>query len=184
MFTFNYNYSDDDFLRFNLNHARHSKAGKRAIFKLRLIPPVCFIAVILIEYLSNRDLTVTAIASAMAAILCVIWILCAPAYLKLATKRGVKRMSRDGALPYAKAGTLTIGEDGIRDENEDGCSFFKWEKVERTDVVIPDGIYIYVGAQRALMLTNGTFADEKEKNAFISFLTKVTDPNTVNYFNK
>lgn len=175
MFQFNINLTDEDYFEYNKYITFHTPAGKKQMRKMRILIAVLSLLIGVSVLLRNPIDTVRIIAAAViAAAFCAIFQAVWKPLMALSIKTQLKRMKKNGKLPYYACAELTFDDDAIRQTTETSRSEEQYRSVERICRVPGKVIYIFIDSARAYLLPAASFASQEEVDAFISFLEAKT----------
>ncbi|PUB09925.1 hypothetical protein [Paenisporosarcina sp. OV554] len=89
-----YNITEEDYIKFNLYHIKHSKTGVQALRFQRYLPPASIIAMsLLMTIIFDSSLIVML---TMSLLMSIPWLIFFPEYFKNSVKQNVKKMLREG----------------------------------------------------------------------------------------
>jgi len=175
IFQFHYTITDDDYIKFNLNHALNTKIGKKASLISKLAVPVLSALILLMLSLFSGDFGLLLTG----AILCIFWIVFFKKITLRNIKKNVRMMKKSGRLPYNEYGTLTFEENFICDAaptQETKTSYNLIEAIYTTD----EAIYIYISAASAIILPYRFIENQTVFNKLVDFLQKKTGKSIIN----
>lgn len=166
MFKVEYKISENDYLLFNEYHLLNSASGKRNLLGYRLIlPMICLLSILL--YTVAKSLTGSYVA--VLSIATILWLLFSKKLLVSGMKRNIKKLARDGKLPYSKEGVLIFDEDFINDINTTTESKTRYSCIEKC-CITENAIYLYFSAMQAYIVPMSAFSTEEDKQEFIKFI--------------
>lgn len=160
--------NDEDYLEYNMYHFMHSQAGKRQLVYVRFVGPAICALVFLWIWLFCEPLLVVIEGIALA-VFAVIWEIQANKIVFRNLIRTIRKMKKDGKLPYAKETKVEFLEDEIiqkTDQQEHKYSYTVVEKICESE----KAMYIYVNAVQAVIVPKNCFRDTEEKNQLLDFL--------------
>ena len=162
-----YTVSEDDYLAFNIYHARHTPNYKRSIIGLCLLLPVLLAAatpLVLIAFSNISPWIWTAVAVAAGGL----WALAIPSRFEALIRRHIKKIIK-GRSEFVGAFSLGLQEGvlvyaGNNEKNEIAYS--------RVDKIVQDGelIFLFLGPLSAIIVPTAAFADDSQKQAFFTLL--------------
>lgn len=166
----NYDLIQEDYLNFNVFHAKNSEAVQGNLKIQRYITPVIFL--IIPFFLKNRVDPPFWYWMIWFSITYILWVIFYPRHYYWIIKRSVKKMLKEGKNKgMLGSKTIELNEDNIISAGENSESNVKWSTVERYKET-KDYIYIYISAVEAYIVPKRAFKDEKEKEEFIKILDK------------
>lgn len=172
MLELQYRIAEEDYLRFNREFLLHSKNGKRALWAYRLTAILCSACFVLLAALEG-DLRKTAALAAVLALFCAVMWLSARKLLLRTCDRSIRRLKKDGKLPYSEAGTLTFAQEDIREENAQAVTTCRYDAIERT-VLSHGSVYVFFSAMQAFILPESAFSGGEERQALLDLLREKT----------
>ena len=160
--------TDDDYIRFNQFYATRTKRGKRFLLPLRLMPPMVFTPLLLLDVLKGENgWTFYVIFAILALPGCIAWFFLAPAYLRWSIRRRIPRLKKTGKLPYTPDADFTWDEESFTETTENSTHRVPFGEIEHF-YVMPDYAFIFVDAMRGYLIPR--FASHPEIEEFIDFL--------------
>lgn len=164
---------EEDYINYNIDHAKKSSSVKKNIMTQRLLGPILFLT---IPFVIRRYteiplwywLTLFGICS-------VVWIVFYPKYFNWEMTRRVKKMLKEGNNEniFIKR-KITLSSQGILEISAIGETNIAWEKVEKVEET-DEYIYIYISSISAHIIPKRVFKDENEKQMFIKEIKKYHD---------
>jgi hypothetical protein len=164
-----------DYIDFNLYHAKTSQAVKKSLFFQRFGPPVLFLVLsFLLEAITVIPLLYWLIAFSVVAVL---WILFYPAYLNKILTNRISRMVDEGKnKDLLGRRVMIIDEKGIEGKSENGETRIAWSGVER--IVSADHfILIYTSSISAYIIPGRAFATDQDRDAFLEYINRQKSDN-------
>lgn len=164
---------EQDYINFNIDHAKKASALKKNILMQRILGPIIFslfpfIIRMYTEILMWYWVTIFGILS-------VSWYVFYPKYFNWEMARRLKKMLKEGnnenILIQRK---IRLSEQGILETSPIGETNISWsqvDKVEETD----EYIYIYISSISAHIIPKRVFSDEDEKQMFMRVISKYYD---------
>ena len=169
MYQFRYMLNDHDYLEFNKHHLLNAPANKKAWRIMRPIAPIIFSIILLVSVLNGDDLPVIIAQLVVYTIASVMWIFVAKPYGMFFMKLSIKRMKKDGKLPYGKDVWLCFEEDFLIETTTETEAKMKYTNLERIEVG-KNAVYIYISAIQALIIPFYAFESNEQKEALLAFL--------------
>ncbi len=172
MLEFRYRVTEEDYLRFNREFMLHSKGGKTILWTYRLTAIICSACFVLLAALVGDLRKAAALAAGLALFCAAMW-LNAKKLLLRTCDRSVRRLKRDGKLPYSETGTLTFSQDDIREENAQSTAAYHYDAIERT-ALSRGAVYVFFSAMQAFILPESAFSGDEERQALLGLLKEKT----------
>ena len=151
--------NDNDYIEFNYSYLKHSKLGKYSILATRIsfivIMFIFVLALLFIDIEKGLVLTV-ALVGVVAAVL---WWILVPFMMRRNIKNNIKKIKKDGKLPYHDKTVIEFLDDKIVEKSEQGEVIIKYSDI----VNVCDEkkyIYIYYGAMQAFILPKKDITNE------------------------
>ncbi len=145
------NLTDDDYLRFNLFYANHSKAGKRSMKMIRILFPILALSFLLVLFFAGAKPGLLATEAVVLAVGMVVWYLRAPRMMERNVRKNIDRIKADGKLPYHAESEIVFEDTRIVEKNETGEFHVAYRDIE--NVYAEEAyLYIFYGAIQAFIL--------------------------------
>lgn len=143
---FKINLTDDDFIAFNTYYIFQSRAGKRSILIGRCSILIAAILVLIVSFVMKGGSRVVLIEGIILLVLAVIWFVLYPNLIKRNIAKRVRKLRREGNLPYESEVELSFSDTGITEKTETTC-----RETPYTDFreVTEAGQYIYLAKHTA-----------------------------------
>ncbi|WP_157964165.1 YcxB family protein [Exiguobacterium sp. TNDT2] len=145
-----YELTEDDYTRFNLNHIKRSKTSKRMLILQRTIGPIMFLGAsfVLATWLQETGwwwYGTYGVAS-------ILWFLYYPKYFERHVRKQTRRLIGErGNEGMIGPHTMNLDEDGLRDVNEFGETRASWAGIKEV-VEEDDYVYLYNSSVSAHIL--------------------------------
>ncbi|NCC87003.1 MAG: YcxB family protein [Clostridia bacterium] len=174
MFEFKITLNDDDYILFNQYHLLNSPSGKKSFmfFKI-LFPLICFMY-LLILFGATSDFELSLILTIPMIISSILWIVYSKKNFLKPIKKRIKKMKKEGNLPYNKESILTFDDEFMHEitpSTETKTNYSLIEKIAVTE----KAIYIYLNSISAYIIPTTTFSEETEKLKFLEFINSKTN---------
>lgn len=174
MFEFKITLDDDDYLLFNQYHLLNSPVGKRNLMTFKMIIPfICFMFVVVI-FIVNPDFQLLLIEAILMTILSILWICYSKKIILKSMKKGLKKMKKEGRLPYSNEAIIKFDDESIHEISPNTESKTKYSLVEKI-AVTEKAIYIYFSSVQAYILPVTAFSEDAEKQKFLEFINLKVD---------
>ncbi|WP_033542146.1 YcxB family protein [Planococcus sp. CAU13] len=162
----NYKLTEEDYIGFNLFHAKNSKAIKKQITLQRILVPVMYIVLaILAAYFLDVPFLVLFIPLLAVAIL---WFLFYPAYFYRLIKRNATKMIREGKNDALLGQhTMIFTEHGLREISPKGEMSLSWSGIENYGED-DSGFYLYNSGMSALIIPKRELRDTEGVGSFLA----------------
>jgi len=102
-------------------------------------------------------------------ILSVLWIIFSKNILIKSLEKNLKKLKKEGKLPYIKESEVKLDDEGIHINSSDTESKIKYSMVEKI-VEAEKAIYIYIASIQAIIIPVNIFLDDMEKAKFLEFI--------------
>lgn len=169
----NYELVEQDFLEFNIHHARNSATIKRSILLQRCLGPVMFL--IMPFYATKQTGIPLWYWMIIFYTISIIWFVFYPRYINWQISRGTSKMLREGRNQNIFGNrSIILMPEGIREiglHMEEKVSWSSIERIEETE----DYIYIYISSVSAYIIPIKAFKDIEIKEAFKGELDRYMD---------
>ena len=157
----------EDYIRFNIFHAFHSKTSKRAILLSRCIPAIVCCILFVLDPPIGMPIDFWLLQIGLLAPFCIAYYLLYPKLHKWLIRRNVSKLKKEGKLPYHEDADLDFGDDAFIETTSDSAITVKYSDIlsihETTDAV-----YIMIGALTTIILPLRDLGDQK--NALLALL--------------
>ncbi len=171
MYTFQYEYTNDDHLEFMLCHYFSNPAyRKRVMMNRYLIPAMNMAIAILLGSIFDDLLTNCTIFGVPSAA----WILFHRKRMVWNIRRNMKWVEKTGKHCYSGVSRTVFGEEKITEITEDSETSIHYSAIERI-IVGKNALYLYRCATTVLALPFRVFTTEEEKEAFLAFIRQKTN---------
>lgn len=179
MFEFHYNITEDDYVKFNLNHSLHTKIGKRTVLTMQLCVPCIFAVLILLSLIKDISFSFLMTQIIIYGIGSIFWIIFYRKSILRNIKKSVRTMKKSGRLPYTENGTLIFDENYICEHTalqETKTAYSLIEAIYTTN----EALYIYNSAISAIMLPYRFIESQEVFNSLMDFLQEKTGKTIIN----
>lgn len=174
MFEFKTTLDDEDYLLFNQYHLLNSPLGKKSFMAFRfIIPFICFMFVV-IFCIAGSDLQLILIEAIFLTISSILWVGCSKKMILKSMKNRIKKMKKEGRLPYNNEGILKFDDESIHEITPNTESKTNYSLIEKI-AVTEKAIYIYFSSVQAYILPVTAFSEEMEKLKFLEFINSKVD---------
>ena len=135
-----YNLTEEDYLNFNLYHAKNSKTVAKSLLIQRFLSPIIFlIAAFIFSWIDDVSLVGSLITFSIIGIL---WIVYYPKYFYRLIIRNSKKMFKEGKNDgLLGEHCMMLSDEGIVDANPNGETKVKWAGIKRFE---EDDKYLYI----------------------------------------
>lgn len=169
--TIEYNVSEQDFVNFNLFHAKHSKQAKNA--KLLSVyggAALCFFMLVFVLVVMRGYDTVS--VCVYGAIIAILWVIFFPKYYEFRVKKILaKHISEGKNNDFLGHQKLTLQEDCMEKISDSSTIHIKYTAIEKIAHDY-DCVFVYVGAIQAFIIPFSAFPDAEQKSRFIEEIRK------------
>ncbi len=160
-----YNLTEEDYINFNMFHAKNSTTVKRALNLQRFISPIIFI---ILSFVLSKIGSIPFLGLFITFLLVsVLWIIFYPKYFYSYMIRNSKKMIKEGKNDGLLAGHhMILSEEGIVDSNANGETKVTWSGI-KTLSEDQDNLYIYNSSVSAYILPKRELDDVEEIKSFL-----------------
>lgn len=155
---YNIDLNDNDYIEFNYSYLKHSKIGKYSLLATRISFPfamfIFVLALLIIDIERGLVFTVTMVA----VLSTVLWWFIVPAMMRWNIKKNIKKIKKDGKLPYHEKTSIEFLDDRIVETYEQGENIVKYSDVFNV-YNEKEYLYIFYGAMQALILPERCIGD-------------------------
>lgn len=161
----NYKLNEEDYLDFNLFHAKNSPAVQKQVTMQRIFVPVLYIVLaILASIFLDMPFLILFIPFLIIGIL---WSIFYPAYFYRLIKRNATKMMREGKNEgVLGAHKMIFTEDGLREISPKGELSISWSGIENFGEG-PSGFYLYNSGLSALIIPKKELGNSEEVGGFL-----------------
>lgn len=161
----NYKITEQDYIDFNVFHAKNSKAVKKQVTTQRILVPIMYIVLsILAAVFLDMPFLVIFIPFLLVGIL---WYLYYPAYFYRLVKRNSTKMMREGKND-AVIGLhkMIFTNEGLREISPRGEMTVSWSGIEEL-VEGETGFYLYNSGMSALIIPKKELSNSRQVSEFL-----------------
>ncbi|MFD1030235.1 YcxB family protein [Metaplanococcus flavidus] len=161
----NYKLTEEDYIDFNLFHAKNSKAVKKQVTMQRVLVPVMYI---ILAFLGLVFLDMPFLFLFIPFLLMgILWFIFYPAYFYRLIKRNSTKMMREGKNEgVLGAHKMIFTEDGLREISPKGEMSISWSGIESFGED-PSGFYLYNSGMSALIIPKKELGNSEEVSRFL-----------------
>lgn len=154
--------TDEDYIRFNIFYANHSKAGKRALYLARIAFPVLSLAVLTVFFGAGAEYGKIAVHAILFLAVSFLWVFYVPKVIEKSIRKNINKMKEDGKLPFHEHAQIEFQEDKIVEKNEQEEVRVKYTDIEQI-CLTSEYLYIFYSAVQAFILPYRCLGDDKER---------------------
>lgn len=169
MYEFKITLNDNDYLLFNQYHLLNSPTGKKTVMLLKFFIPFICILFVVKFYIEKADFQLILIEAILMSMISIIWIGYSKKILLKSVKKYIKKIKKDGRLPYSNEAILKFDDESIYEITPNTESNTKYSLVEKI-AVTENAIYIYFSSVQAYIVPVTAFSEEMEKLKFLEFI--------------
>lgn len=173
MFEFKITLDDDDYFLINQYHLLNSPAGKKTLMYFRSIIPVICLMVVVVFGIAGSDSLLILIEAILLTILSIFWVIYSKKILLNSMKKSIKRLKKEGKLPYSNEAILKFDDESIYEITPNTENKTRYSMIEKI-AVTEKAIYIYFSSVQAYILPVTSFSGEMEKIKFLEFINMKT----------
>lgn len=162
----NYKLTEEDYIDFNVFHAKHSQAVQKQVKLQRILVPLMYIvlAVLATSFLDVPFLVLFIPLVAVA----VLWFLFYPAYFYRLIKRNATKMMREGKNDAVLGEhTMIFTDQGLREISPKGEMSVSWSGIENYGED-DSGFYLYNSGMSALIIPKRELGDSAGVGSFLA----------------
>ncbi|WP_422122376.1 YcxB family protein [Planococcus sp. X10-3] len=161
----NYKLTEEDYIDFNLFHAKNSKAVKKQVTIQRILVPVIYLVLaVLVSVVLDMPFLIIFIPVLIVNIL---WIIFYPSYFYRLIKRNATKMMREGKNEgVLGAHKMIFTEDGLREISPKGEMSISWSGIESFGED-PSGFYLYNSGLSALIIPKKELGNSEAVSRFL-----------------
>lgn len=161
--------NEEDYIRFNIFHVNHSRAGKRLKTMMRLRFPILSLLLIFTFYIVGAENIFILTETIFLTVFCVVWCIFLPKFIEKSVRKQIHKMKVAGKLPYHADAEIEFQESMIVEKSEQGETHVKYQDIEN---IYPeqDYLYIYFGVAQAFIIPRHCLGEDAEK--VVGFVTE------------
>lgn len=171
MYEYKIKLDEKDYIEFNDYHLSNSVAGKKAVNLIRILVPLLFLCAISIFLIANADGELIITLAITAVVVSILMVFFSKKILIISMSKSIKRLKKDGKLPFNGEVIITFDEDGIHEKTLNSESKINYTLVEKIGQN-KQAIYIYMSAVQAYIIPLSCFESDVKKIEFLEFLDK------------
>lgn len=168
--------NEEDYIRFNIFHMNHSKAGKRSKNIQRVQYPILSLVIILIFFLSGVGYRLIIAEAVFMTVFCVLWCIFLPKTMEKNIRKNIKKMKAEGKLPYHADSEIEFQESMIVATSEQGEIHINYEGIENI-FLEQDYLYIFFGVAQAFIIPLHCLGEDKER--VVNYIKEKTGVSTM-----
>lgn len=162
----NYKLTEEDYLDFNLFHAKNSPAVQKQVTMQRIFVPVLYIVLAFLAFMF-LDMPSFLVLFVLFLIMGISWVIFYPAYFYRLIKRNATKMMREGKNEgVLGAHTMIFTEDGLREISPNSEMSVSWSGIENFGDG-PAGFYLYNSGLSALIIPKRELVNSEEVSGFL-----------------
>ena len=174
LYRFEFELSEADYIAFNRFYIENARVFKSRFFNNRWISGPVFLLLALFSF-HTFSLTGTILTLIFAIFQLAVSVLCFWGFNRFVAsfmlKGMMKKMKKDGKLPYGKENIVQFDEDFIIATEDEIESKFKYINIEKV-VCDKHTVYIFVNAMQACTIPFSAFETEAQRHEFLMFLDR------------
>lgn len=153
--------NEEDYLRFNIFYASHTKAGKRSAAVTRLLFPLLTVVIIMAFYIAGADYGLMVTEAVLLAVVSVVWWLCTPKIIERNIRKHIQRVKKEGKLPFHGESEIEFLEEGLVEKSEQGEMRIAYADIEQV-YSEKDYLYLFYGAVQAFIVPWHCLGEDRE----------------------
>ena len=154
--------NDEDYIRFNIFHANHSKEGKRSKNMQRVRFPILSLLIIMVFFLAGAKYGLIITEAIFMTVFCVLWWIFLPKMMEKNIRKYINRMKSEGKLPYHADSEIEFQDSMIVETSEQGEVRVDYKDIENI-CLEQDYLYIYFSAAQAFIIPFHCLGEDKER---------------------
>ena len=151
----------EDYVRFNIFHAFHSKTSKRAILLSRCIPAIVCCIWYVLDPPIGMPIGFWLRMIGLQAPFCIAYFLLYPKLHKWLIRRNVRKVKKEGKLPYHEDADLEFGDDTFIETTDHSATTIQYADILSINETA-DAIYLMHGAISAFIIPLRDLGDQKD----------------------
>lgn len=163
--------TEEDYLSFNKYHLANTPSGRRLLSKTRLMGPIMSLFVLILFLILGARPSLLMAETVALTILSILMVVFSKQFLWFSTKRNIRKIKKDGKLPFSPQGELLFEEDAIHEITPDSECRTSYSRLERIGIT-DEALYLYFGAIQAYIIPFSCLSDASEKDRILAFLHK------------
>lgn len=162
----NYKLTEQDYVDFNLFHAKNSKTVKKSMMVQQVSGPVIYL---LLAFIISMMLELSFISLFIPAlIMSILWFFLYPAYFFRLIKSNASKMLREGKNEGVLGPhTMIFTEEGLREISPRGDLTVSWSGIENVGED-PSGFYLYNSGMTALIIPKKDLENSSAVGEFLA----------------
>ncbi|MDN7242765.1 YcxB family protein [Planococcus sp. N028] len=171
----NYSITEEDYVDFNLFHARNSKSLKKAITIQRVLIPLIYLLIpVLLSYILDMPFLFLFVPFLVFSIL---WAVYYPAFVYRNVKRTATKMIKEGKNEdMLGQHTMIFSDEGLREISSKGEKTVNWSGIEQLAEDTAN-FYIYNSAVSAFIIPKKDVKNRKELKSYLLGKIELTNFN-------
>ena len=173
-YQFKFKLSDADYFEFNKFYIENAAAHKGSLLNNRwLLGSACLALSLSAFYVFSVTGTLfTLIIAILALVVSAVYLVgLSRFFASIMIKSTMKKMKKDGKLPYGKDNIIQFDEDSIIEIADEAETKRKYAAVEKV-VCGNQAIYIFTDAAQAYIIPLSVFETEVQRNEFLMFVNR------------
>ncbi len=164
--------TDEDYLRFNIFYAHHSKAGKHSINMSRIAFPVLSAALIFLFFIAGAEYSLIAVETVFLAAASIVWCIYVPKIIEKNIRKNILNMKADGRLPFHADSEIEFQDSVIVEANKQGEARINYKDIENI-YAEKDYLYIFYSAAEAFIIPYHCLG--RDKDQVVEYVRKKKD---------
>lgn len=171
-YRFDITLTEADYIAFNQFHAFDSPQGKKQMKKNRLLLSAAILALIVAIYLIAGQNTAFLIYTAAMALYLTVYLLFYRKIVMMVLKRQIRRLKKDGKLPYEPVATLEFYADRFVEITPSRRTEQTYSSVEQICLVSDQFVLLYLNTVLAVILPIAQLSQQTDLDALLAFLSE------------
>lgn len=167
-----YEMTKDDYLAFNLYHAKHSKTVQNSLVMQRFLTPIFLLILpFLFSWITGEFLMGLFI---IFVIISVLWVIFYPKYFYGYMEKNINKMMNEGNNKNLLGQHVFIAnEDGFIEKNSVGESKVSWSSIEKVEEN-EDYYFLFLSTMSANIIPKRSFSNDASQEDFKRMVDKAT----------
>lgn len=171
-YRFDITLTEQDYIAYNQFHAFDSPQGKKQRKRNKMMLSTAILALIVAMGLILRDSIVFALYDAALAVYLAVCLLFYRKIAMLILKWQIKRMKKEGKLPYEPAATMEFYADHFVEITPAGRMERQYSSIERICIVPDRFVLLYLNTVTAVILPISQLRQQTQLEGFLDFLSE------------
>lgn len=154
--------TDEDYIRFNIFYANHSKTGKQSMLMARISLPFLAIAIIIVFLISGVSYGLLVTEAVFLGVASIVWFVYMPKMAEKNIRKKICKIKADGKLPFHEHAEIEFQDSMIVEKSEQEEIHVKYTDIQNI-YLEKDYLYIFYSAVQAFIIPNHCLGEDKER---------------------